>query len=465
MLLDGEADAEILVTTAISYSLHPSILDAFNADAANLEQDCATKDQELALERPQDDSNQNANPRTREQSRTPIQESPQINGSVDIDLNKQPVKHNLPTRPPRATFEEVSEQIKLHEYHTHQLQLLRRRQKSLQTFISLAARLRRTGFLIRDLLAEKISWDEKNAFSHIYTAALDLKDELFHHWNWQLQSLDHAAGAHDDSDIDRGPFLDSLSRQSRLDIVDMIRLLRSSPAFLVERFRGLTQAQILSFCAIEEVSEPPVFSSAFHDARQYRLDQKRIAKRLTSYANSLERDRPLSTILFNIYDNPRADSNEEELRVQVWSSVVAQLFDPFRSKFNPLVDEVIYAFASLDEWNAKPRMELYLLNLLQKGTSLIDTIPRMSRSSIAEFLVTPEANLFYEEAIQELFNVLDDSEAGLPSGALRFGAFVLGHMPPQMQSAFRGHLFYSWFFVYFLRLALAYPEVCISRAF
>lgn len=79
-------------------------------------------------------------------------------------------------------------------------------------------------------------------------------------------------------------------------------------------------------------------------------------------------------------------------------------------------------------------------------------------------LKTEAAQEFFDSAVENLFDILDDVDGGLPWGALRFGSTILGKLgDPEKQSRFRGFMFFQWFLCDYLSSAIVYPEVCYSQ--
>jgi hypothetical protein len=136
--------------------------------------------------------------------------------------------------------------------------------------------------------------------------------------------------------------------------------------------------------------------------------------------------------------------------------------------YQPLFNEIFTAFANLHEWRAKQRLELFLMDLLQRGAFLLKSTEDSNNSSDLErtFLDPPStqvAESFLNDAVHDLYEILNDQDGGLPYGALHFGSAVLGKLDIDHQSSFRGHFFFQWFFCEFLQKTMIHPEVSLIK--
>ena len=190
---------------------------------------------------------------------------------------------------------------------------------------------------------------------------------------------------------------------------------------------------------------------------------------LKDFALSFERSDPISFLLFNVYGtSPDPDSAEYNLRLDVWSSVCAQLFVKSEEDYQPLFNEVFKAFSTLHEWRAKQQLELFLMDLLQRSAFLHKTSEDLNKTPDLEGhfldpLSTREAEKFLDQAVHDLYEILNDQDGGLPYGALHFGSAVLGKLDVNRQSSFRGCFFFQWFFCEFLRKTMVHPEVSLPE--
>ncbi|KAL9106666.1 MAG: hypothetical protein Q9227_008318 [Pyrenula ochraceoflavens] len=104
------------------------------------------------------------------------------------------------------------------------------------------------------------------------------------------------------------------------------------------------------------------------------------------------------------------------------------------------------------------------MDLLQRGAFLLEPkddplLPGGNGPGHLGSIQTDAAEEFFDEAVQNLFGILNDPDGGLPLGALEIGAAILGKLPdPDKQSRFRGLMFFQWFFCDYLPSVIVYPE-------
>jgi hypothetical protein len=373
-------------------------------------------------------------------------------------------------------FEEFSNQVRLERYHEDRLRLLRDRQTSLQRAIALCARLHRIGELTHNGLVDISGRGDKTGFVQVYHTVRELKDHLYISWkrNEPLSNslTEQGSQTHDEAP-DAVSFISRLPDGSIVELSDFLRLLRTSPEFLVDRLKSLSRIQLEALSARPEYSNLqtlglPSASRARNQMSQHKRNVN-FSNALKDCALSFERSDPLSFLLFNVYDSsPDPNSAEYNLRLDVWSSVCAQLFMESEEDYQPLFNEVFKAFSALHEWRAKQRLELFLMDLLQRSAFLLkatedsDNSPDLERNFLNP-LSTKEAENFFDEAVHDLFEILNDQDGGLPYGALHFGSAVLGKLDISRQSSFRGCFFFQWFFCEFLRKTVVHPEVSLVK--
>lgn len=373
-------------------------------------------------------------------------------------------------------FEEFSNQVRLERYHQDRLHLLRDRQTSLHRAIALCARLHRIGELTHKGLVDMSGRGDKAGFVQVYHTLRELKDNLYTSWkrNEPLSnSLTEQGNRSHDEATEAASFISRLPHGSIAELSDFLHLLRTSPEFLVGRLKCLSRTQLQALSACPEYSnfQTPGLPPTSRARKQMSQHKRNISfsNALKDCALSFERSDPLSFLLFNVYgSSPDPDSAEYNLRLDVWSSVCAQLFLVSEDDYQPLFNEIFTAFANLHEWRAKQRLELFLMDLLQRGAFLLKSTEDSNNSSDLErtFLDPPStqvAESFLNDAVHDLYEILNDQDGGLPYGALHFGSAVLGKLDIDHQSSFRGHFFFQWFFCEFLQKTMIHPEVSLIK--
>jgi len=249
-------------------------------------------------------------------------------------------------------------------------------------------------------------------------------------------------------------------------LLELIIALRSNPQFLVDRFRHLSRSQVATLTTKPKWEASESFLTSFsQDSGRQSQRRRRLqaySKELEDYATSFERSNPLSFLLFNIYSHDAtAASAESQLRLYTWSTICADLLECGAESYSSLYWQVLEAFSTTHGWPAKTRIELFLMDVLQRGAFLLEDDLSHSGKLGYNPLNTDQAHEFFQSAVTDLYWILIESGTGCyPTGALSLARAILDRLSQDKhQRDFRGHFFGSWYLNHFLRAAIMYPEV------
>ena len=379
---------------------------------------------------------------------------------------------------PRVSFEDFATKFRQSQRKQIQRKKLEKRLRATKVSIGVSARIIRIGNTVQRGLVEALKHDDKASFATLYHTLHDIQESCA-----SSTRRDDRDESMDDRDLSSEPELErssdlfnQLSPQSRSDLLEILRLVRSDPQFLVDRLRRFTSSQLASFtnAATALDSGDPAFpttsASASSSARSFR-SQYSFNRNFTQstpfkdHAYAFERTNPLSILLCNVYAAPlESETPEFTLRLETWSSVCAQLMSHGSSKFYPLIGQILSSWATGSNWKARPKFELYLMDILQTGAFLLEHIETPAGLEYAaealDPLRTDVAEEFFASAVDDLFRLLDDPDGGFPCAVLQFAKAVLRKLDhSDSRSRFLEYLFVQWFFPKFLYSALTYPEV------
>lgn len=379
------------------------------------------------------------------------------------------------SKSPEINFDTFAAELRLHRLQESRIHILKQQERTLQRALALSARLSRTLSQVQAGLVETLKIGDKPGFANAYHTTLDLRDACGSLWNRSIKPMDPVNEDRtnlSNREPDSLTFMENLPTGSQADVLDFVHLLRTNSSFMVDRIKRLNPSQVSALASSPRMHIPKdsIFSPMARGTSQA-SQQKRnaaYANSLRDSAWSLERTTPVSALLFNVYSAiPSPDSGDYLIRLDTWSSTCAGLYSHSDQAYHYLLNEILNAFATLHEWRAKPRIELFLMNLLQTGAFLLEPVEDNLASDdfrfpVSDPLRTQEAEDFFDNAVLELFAILNDNDGGLPFGALHFGSAILGKLSEaEKQSSFRGFLFYSWYFCEYLFSALTMPEVCL----
>ncbi|RAH62582.1 hypothetical protein BO85DRAFT_3086 [Aspergillus piperis CBS 112811] len=377
----------------------------------------------------------------------------------------------LPTELPKVSFEELAVRYRQNHHNQSRRKTLEHRLHALKVSMGISARFVRVSSIVQRGLVDRLKHDDKPNFVALYHTLVDLQescDSAFRR-NFHRQDPLEEWSPIRESSVDRSPdFFLQLSPQSRSDLLEILHLARTDPQFILERIRALTPGQLTALVssagAASDPSEmsfpPPASRSRTHAS----FSKRSSASSLKDRALTFERTDALSTLLFNVYASPLdSDAPEAQLRLDVWSSVFAKLVSDGGIKYDPLLGHILGSWATNSEWKAKPKFELYLMDILQTGAFLlehVETPPGMSfGTEPPDPLKTDVAEEFFASAVDALFQLLDDPDGGLPHAVMQLGSAILQKLERQDgRDRFLEFLFVQWFFAKFLYSALTYPE-------
>lgn len=393
-------------------------------------------------------------------------------GSSDRpEVSQEEIRPALPLEP-KVSFEEFAIQYRRRQHAEAQRRSLEHRLVATKVSICLSARLLRVAAAVQKGLVEAFKHGDKPGFVTIYSAIHDLQeacDSAFRRTLHRQDPLEEPSlSLHSERTRSSG-FMHQLSPKARSGLLEILNLVRTDPRFLFDRISSLTPSQLaaLTSSVISDTGDSVLSFTASRSRNQPLFSKRNSAHSVPfkDYALAFERTDPLSVLLFNVFAVPLDwDPAEAHLRLDVWSSTCAKLISHGDSRYHPFVGHVLSYWSLCSDWKAKPKLELYLMDVLQKGAFLLENIESPVASSFGvdppDPLKTDAAEEFFDAAVQTLFEVLDDADAGLPSATLEFGNAILTKIAaPESQDRFLEYIFIQWFFSRFLYNTLTFPEV------
>lgn len=367
---------------------------------------------------------------------------------------------------PQVSLEEFATRYHQNQRKQAQRKRLEKRLRSTKVTIGVSARMIRVGLAAQRGLVEALKYEDKASFVTLYNTLHELQESCRPPANdGQLDTMDNglSLGNNLDGSLD---FLHQLSPQSRMDFLDILRLVRSDPQFLVCHIRRLSSSQLAAFTAPTSVPDSYDPASPLNSrSRGPSFLNRSQAQMINSkdHALAFERTDPLSILLFNVFAAPLdLETSESCLRLEVWSSVCAQLISTADSRYYPFLGQILSSWAIGSNWKARSKLELYLMDILQTGDFLLEpTPPGLDFSMDAlDPMRTDVAEEFFSSAVDALFRLLDDPDGGFPHAIFQFAKAVLRKLDtPETRTRFLEFLFVQWFSSKFLYGALTYPEV------
>ncbi|KAH1406625.1 hypothetical protein KXV95_007273 [Aspergillus fumigatus] len=383
-----------------------------------------------------------------------------------------PTLPSISTEPPKVSFEDFAIRYRQNQHKQARRKTLENRLHATKISIGISTRLVRVGGVVQRGLVESLKHEDKANFLALYHTFLDLQDShdlaMRHHFYRQDPSEDWSSAQ--ESTVERSPdFFLQLSPQSRSDLLRILQLVRTNPQFLCDRLCSLTSAQLnalLSTSTTSLDSGDHTFLPAARSRNQYSLPKRASAASVPfrDHAVNFERTDAISNLVFNVFATPLdSDTPEARLRLDVWSSVCSELITQGGNRFYPLIGHILSSWTMGSAWQARPKFELYLMDILQTGAFLLEHIETPAGlgfdAGSLDPLKTDVAEEYFASAVDALFKLLDDPDAGFPHTVFKFARAILQKLgSPDSRARFLEYLLLQWFFPKFLSGALAYPE-------
>ncbi|RMZ79729.1 hypothetical protein DV738_g3266, partial [Chaetothyriales sp. CBS 135597] len=370
----------------------------------------------------------------------------------------------------RVHFDEFAAQLRAHRDREHKRRMLEHRRQGLRRGVALAARLQRLTSWLHDGLVEIGNHHDAAAFVHVHQNLQELTETCFAHWARDIQAMDalnrgRATTTEPAPTPEPEPVLARLTAEARRECVDFIHSVRSRPRFLIDRFSAVSPSQLAALSTsprFQDLSASVLTSLSQNRGRgSQRKRVQSYSKVLDEYAASFERKNPMSFLLYNCFGpNSRA---EETLRLRTWSSVCAGLYVEAGPAFGSIIKQVLSNFCTMQPWRARQRIELFLMDVLQRGAFLLEPVGEyrskaVLQTHISDTLDTDGAREFFDDAARQLFAILRSEHGGYPDGAIDFCRALLAQLPEQAHASLRSFLAFDWFLDEFLRITITYPE-------
>lgn len=276
-------------------------------------------------------------------------------------------------------------------------------------------------------------------------------------------------------------FMDEIPGKARDDLLDLLFEIRTNPDFMASRISSLDQQDLTSLTAFGPARDylDHVINSRSRMNRSAQAQQQQYGKvqvlTPTERLLSFRRHDPLSALVYTVFaSSSGSDISEDHRRTEIWASTCARLIREGRPGSDRLILSVLDIWASMNGWDLKANMEIYLMEVLQKGQILLDELEdkhvgihrnnaqQAGFSSLGLATDSNKLETFYDWAIKRLFEVLGDDQNthGVPRGVLRLGIAILRKLDSQKHRVTASSLIVRrWYISTFVFNAVKHPEV------
>ena len=400
-----------------------------------------------------------------------------------------------------TTLEELAHLVRLCKYQERKRASTRIRLQRSLVSTALFARLTRCGDAVHHHLYESFRREDKSAFAGLYNALLDVRNSCEATRRYallepEMEALSSASSETLDAVVPGGKiggssvpcFLNDLSASAREAFLGFLTSLRTNPDYLASRLCSLSSAELSSFANINQTTETesvlPGGGAAPRGGRNGSLRRaagyinafNRLSAPLSSTVEKLlsfQRHDPLAALIHSCFANSAGpESTEDRRRTDIWATAIARLItctnnsgvNSSSSPDHQIMSAALTAWAFMRDWAGRSKMEWYLMKVLEEGAFILNRAEdqngtmfnHVSGWTSEDHRHTEE---FYDRAVEELFEILDDEDAtGIPEGAVELGQQILRKLDGRFMDHTRQWFVYQWLFADWLFRVLTSPE-------
>ncbi|GKT41297.1 uncharacterized protein ColSpa_01478 [Colletotrichum spaethianum] len=395
---------------------------------------------------------------------------------------------HLAPEPDTTTLEELAHLVRLSKYQERKRANTRIRLQRNLISTALSARLNRCGEIARKNLVDCFRSDDKKTFASLFNAIHDVRkscDELRRYalLEPEMDSLQSPALASSES-LDTPPkstsgssslgsmtpFLSELPASVREIFLNFLTQIRTNPDYLATRLCSLTPTELNAFTMFHQGLEPVESVLPYHGRATARGHAGPSSRGPVHSPNPIERllsfqrHDPLSALVHTCFANSAGpDSAEDRRRTEIWGTALARLITESKASSEPMLISVLNVWTAMRDWSGKSNMEWYLMKILEDGAFLLDKAEDQhgTRFNLADWTAKDSiaAEEFYDRAVNELFEIIDDEDAtGIPEGLVELGNAILKKLDSKLVEGTRNWFVYKWLFSVFLLGVVIHPE-------
>lgn len=380
-----------------------------------------------------------------------------------------------------TSLAELAHLIRLQKYQEQRCCHARVRLHRWLVSSALSARLVRCGELAHRTLIDNLRSDDKKSFAILYNAFQDVRDSCDATRRYALLEpdleLSKAKGAKSEKFHSISTFLHEIPSPIRDQLLDFVSEIRTNPDFLATRIATLSQQELSSLTSFHQALDPIDSVMALQTRGKPLGQNQKLSTQGPSPVErllSFQRHDPLSALVYTVFANSSGPDSPEDLRrTDVWATACARLITEGKPGSDKFIKSVLDAWAGMREWRGKANLELYLMQILQDGQSLLEKVedqsmrPRTTQADARNAKDSILAEEFYDRAVKKLFELIDDepSAGGIPDGVLEIGLAILRKLDDSKKhrAAAQTFIVSRWLFSKFLLNAIIHPEA--SAAF
>ena len=394
-----------------------------------------------------------------------------------VQVSTEPVSLGEPLNLPYVPLDELVGLIELEAYQRRQAHSAHTRLAKLRASCGIDKRLISTFSIAYGDLIDQYKTDDQAGFAGLYEACEQLKSSCTN-----SKPLSTILGSESEESptlhngIEDRPVTDTLPPGDQENILVFLTQIRTEPSYLAGKISNLTPIELTALTSSYHPAgiDFSILQNHSHGKSQFfsrDSQMMKLSRRMDSLRWFHNQD-PFFALLYGVFDSSALPgSHEYTRRMDVWSATCARTMVEGFSGSRPGSDELaiasLDAFANFQDWALKPKIEVYLLDILTKGAFLLE--PAASHPvNFKEPLETHNARTavaeaaFFDDVLLGLFDLLTESDLQrvVPTSALNFIHAVLRRVEdPKLRLRAQQFIVTRWYFATYISSIAVYPEV------
>lgn len=420
--------------------------------------DGATRAEELQQEG-QSDSEKGPHEEAR-----PVSPNTMVNGLGGVEA------HTPPANTPSVSLDDLARLVERDFHAGRSAESVQTNLEELFLSSALARRLLHSSSLAYRSMVDRFRNNDHGGFAASYKACEDLVDECVRQEHLRQAHVpcigDNGLGL-EALDSQPQPWIQKLSAAHQDDILLFLSKIRTDRNFLSDCISRLPLSEITALTSSHQFSRSS--DSVFQNplGSQIRNDEKDLRGGLATPAvvalQEFHKNDSLFALLQGVFDG--SSKHERLLRADVLSTACARILAEGKHGSEDLLMTMLEAFSSFQDWKLKPKMEMYLMKLLNNGAFLVDPPQPTDFKQPVEIrkaqAVIAGSN-FFDNSLRELYQLLADDQCqiGVPEDALEFSHALLSKIQdPRIRLRTKTLIATRWYFSSFISNVIVYPEV------
>lgn len=378
-------------------------------------------------------------------------------------LDQSPKSPANPIIPP-VSFQQLQSVIALEKDHINRANNLRQRLKNLRLICGLERRLHRISASIYHSMAGHFHTTDRARFLDAYGAGQEVLDTF-------------QFGSNTTGDIDTvlasgSPnWIEALPLVHQDDLLRFLTRLRSEPSCLADCLSTLSPTELVALTSSYRSANVLVsVLPGRPNLKAQRFGKDPGVAYRSRWSLDYGQEDPFFVLFYGIFDDSQGPGTWEYCqRIEVWANVCSKVMVDAKRGSDEVVTTTLDAFANLQEWSLKPRLESYLADLLRRGAFLLESATDQATDfgeplEIRNAKAAISASEFFEKSIENLLTLLADHlPSTVPPGLRDLVRSVLGKIEDsKVRNRAEVFMLSKWFFCSFISNMLIYPEVSLD---